>query len=69
MSSIVGSEMVHFDGKNSLLYTFNHKSINPTKEVISLKFKTRENNGILLHREGPDDKYITLELVKGKLIP
>lgn len=60
--------MVHFDGKNSLLYTFNHKSINPIKEVISLKFKTRENNGILLHREGPDDKHITLELVKGKLI-
>ncbi|KAB0363024.1 hypothetical protein FD754_007180, partial [Muntiacus muntjak] len=62
------SEMVHFDGKNSLLYTFNHKSINPIKEVISLKFKTRENNGILLHREGSNDKHITLELVKGKLI-
>lgn len=68
MSSIVGSEMVHFDGKSSLLYTFNHKSMNPIKEVISLKFKTRENNGILLHREGPNDKHITLELVKGKLI-
>lgn len=68
MFSIVGSEMVHFDGKSSLLYTFNHKSMNPIKEVISLKFKTRENNGILLHREGPNDKHITLELVKGKLI-
>ena len=68
MSSIVGSEMVHFDGKSSLLYTFNHKSMNPIKEVISLKFKTRENNGILLHREGQNDKHITLELVKGKLI-
>ncbi|XP_065735076.1 contactin-associated protein-like 3 isoform X4 [Phocoena phocoena] len=62
------SEMVHFDGKSSLLYTFNQKSMNPTKEVISLKFKTRENNGILLHREGPNGKHITLELVKGKLI-
>ena len=68
MSSIVGSEMVHFDGKSSLLYTFNHKSVNPIKEVISLKFKTKENNGILLHREGPNDKHITLELIKGKLI-
>ncbi|XP_061055350.1 contactin-associated protein-like 3 isoform X4 [Eubalaena glacialis] len=62
------SEMVHFDGKSSLLYTFNQKSMNPTKEVISLKFKTRENNGILLHREGSNGKHITLELVKGKLI-
>ena len=68
MSSTVGSERVHFDGKSSLLYTFNQKSMNPTKEVISLKFKTRENNGILLHREGPNGKHITLELVKGKLI-
>uniref|UniRef100_A0A8C0MHT6 Contactin-associated protein-like 3 n=1 Tax=Canis lupus familiaris TaxID=9615 RepID=A0A8C0MHT6_CANLF len=63
-----GSEMVNFDGKSSLLYTFNQKSVSPTKDVISLKFKTRQTDGILLHREGQNGKYITLELVKGKLI-
>eukprot|EP00071_Canis_lupus_P049745 XP_022283302.1 contactin-associated protein-like 3 [Canis lupus familiaris] len=62
------SEMVNFDGKSSLLYTFNQKSVSPTKDVISLKFKTRQTDGILLHREGQNGKYITLELVKGKLI-
>ncbi|XP_039712473.1 contactin-associated protein-like 3 [Pteropus medius] len=62
------SEMVNFDGKSSLLYTFNQNSMSPTKDVISLKFKTRQNDGILLHREGQNGKHITLELVKGKLI-
>uniref|UniRef100_A0A452RU68 Uncharacterized protein n=1 Tax=Ursus americanus TaxID=9643 RepID=A0A452RU68_URSAM len=62
------SEMVNFDGKSSLLYTFNQKSVSPTKDVISLKFKTRQTDGILLHREGQNGKHITLELVKGKLI-
>ncbi|XP_004417372.1 PREDICTED: contactin-associated protein-like 3 [Odobenus rosmarus divergens] len=62
------SEMVNFDGKSSLLYTFNQKSVSPTKDVISLKFKTRQTDGILLHREGQNGKHITLELVKGTLI-
>ncbi|KAF6327512.1 hypothetical protein mRhiFer1_008234 [Rhinolophus ferrumequinum] len=62
------SEMVNFDGKSSLLYTFNQNTMSPTKDVFSLKFKTRQNGGILLHREGQNGKHITLELVKGKLI-
>uniref|UniRef100_A0A8C7EX76 Contactin-associated protein-like 3 n=1 Tax=Neovison vison TaxID=452646 RepID=A0A8C7EX76_NEOVI len=62
------SEMVNFDGKSSLLYTFNRKSVSPAKDVISLKFKTRKTDGILLHREGQNSKHVTLQLVRGKLI-
>ncbi|XP_032705860.1 contactin-associated protein-like 3B [Lontra canadensis] len=62
------SEMVNFDGKSSLLYTFNQKSMSPAKDVISLKFKTRQTDGILLHREGQNGKHVTLQLVRGKLI-
>ncbi|XP_037349505.1 contactin-associated protein-like 3 isoform X2 [Talpa occidentalis] len=62
------SEMVNFDGKSLLLYTFNEKSTSPTRDVISLKFKTRQKDGILLHRKGQNGKHMTLELVKGKLI-
>ncbi|XP_032705861.1 contactin-associated protein-like 3, partial [Lontra canadensis] len=62
------SEMVNFDGKSSLLYTFNQKSVSPAKDVISLKFKTRRTDGILLHREGQNGKHVTLKLVRGKLI-
>uniref|UniRef100_A0ABI7WRG0 Uncharacterized protein n=1 Tax=Felis catus TaxID=9685 RepID=A0ABI7WRG0_FELCA len=62
------SEVVNFDGKSSLIYTLNQKSASPTKDVISLKFKTRQTDGILLHREGQNGKHVTLELVKGRLI-
>ncbi|KAM9206276.1 contactin-associated protein-like 3 [Dugong dugon] len=61
------SEIINFDGKSFLLYTLK-KSLSSTKDVISLKFKTRQSDGILLHREGQSGKHITLELVKGKLI-
>ncbi|NXJ05181.1 CNTP3 protein, partial [Odontophorus gujanensis] len=37
------------------------------KDVISLKFKAMQSDGILLHREGKKGDHIILELVKGKL--
>ncbi|XP_069891740.1 contactin-associated protein-like 3 [Dipodomys merriami] len=62
------SEVVHFDGKSSLLYTFIQKSTNPTKEVISLNFNSRKSDGILVHRQGRNGKNFTLELAQGKLV-
>ncbi|NXY65027.1 CNTP4 protein, partial [Callaeas wilsoni] len=41
--------------------------INALKDVISLKFKTMQSDGILLHREGQNGDHITVELTKGKL--
>ncbi|KAM7166544.1 contactin-associated protein-like 4 [Macrochelys suwanniensis] len=61
------SEVADFDGKSCLLYRFNQKSMSAPKDVISLKFKTMQSDGILLHREGRNGDHITLQLVKGKL--
>ncbi|XP_009679281.2 contactin-associated protein-like 4 isoform X1 [Struthio camelus] len=61
------SEVVGFDGKSCLIYTFNQKLMSALKDVISLKFKTMQSDGILLHREGQNGDHITLELTKGKL--
>ncbi|XP_010181146.1 PREDICTED: contactin-associated protein-like 4, partial [Mesitornis unicolor] len=61
------SEVVGFDGKSCLIYTFNQKHMSELKDVISLKFKTLQSDGILLHREGLNGDHITLELIKGKL--
>uniref|UniRef100_A0A8C0FTD2 Contactin associated protein-like 4 n=1 Tax=Bubo bubo TaxID=30461 RepID=A0A8C0FTD2_BUBBB len=61
------SEVVAFDGKSCLIYTFNQKLLSTLKDVISLKFKTMQSDGILLHREGQNGDHITLELIKGKL--
>nr|KAF6410462.1 hypothetical protein HJG63_009007 [Rousettus aegyptiacus] len=61
------SEVVDLDGKSSLLYRFDQESLSPIKDIISLKFKTMQSDGILLHRGGQSGDHITLELRRGKL--
>ncbi|XP_051938958.1 contactin-associated protein-like 5 isoform X3 [Hippocampus zosterae] len=61
------SHVADFDGRSSLLYRFNQKSMSTVKDVISLLFKSQQANGVLLHGEGQRGDYITLELHRGKL--
>ncbi|NXL92298.1 CNTP5 protein, partial [Alectura lathami] len=61
------SEVVGFDGKSFLIYTFNQRLMSSLKDAISLKFKTMQSDGILLYRAGKNGDHITLELLKGKL--
>uniref|UniRef100_A0A2K6L1E9 Contactin associated protein like 3 n=1 Tax=Rhinopithecus bieti TaxID=61621 RepID=A0A2K6L1E9_RHIBE len=62
------SEVVYFNGQSALLYKLDKKPLKPVRDVISLKFKAIQSNGILLHREGQHGNHITLELIKGKLV-
>uniref|UniRef100_A0A4W5KSC9 F5/8 type C domain-containing protein n=1 Tax=Hucho hucho TaxID=62062 RepID=A0A4W5KSC9_9TELE len=55
------SYVADFDGRSSLLYRFNQKSMSTVKDVISLSFKSRQAEGVLLHGEGQRGDYITLE--------
>ncbi|XP_078100513.1 contactin-associated protein-like 5, partial [Sander vitreus] len=61
------SDVANFDGRSSLLYRFNQKSMSTVKDVISLHFKSHQAEGVLLHGEGQRGDYITLELHRGKL--
>ncbi|XP_029936327.1 contactin-associated protein-like 5 isoform X2 [Myripristis murdjan] len=61
------SDVADFDGRSSLLYRFNQKSMSTVKDVISLRFKSRQAEGVLLHGEGQRGDYITLELHRAKL--
>ncbi|XP_058847925.1 contactin-associated protein-like 5 isoform X1 [Acipenser ruthenus] len=61
------SDVAGFDGSSSLLYRFSQKSIQTIRDAISMKFKTMQNTGVILHGEGQHGDYITLELHKGKL--
>ncbi|KAM6469907.1 contactin-associated protein-like 4 isoform 1-T1 [Liasis olivaceus] len=61
------SDVADFDGRSFLLYRFKPKSTTALKDVISLKFKTSQRDGILLHREGQNGDHITLVLDNGKL--
>ncbi|XP_032128514.1 contactin-associated protein-like 3 [Sapajus apella] len=62
------SEVVYFDGQSALLYRLDKNSLQSIRDIISLKFKAMQSNGILLHREGQHGNHITLELIKGKLV-
>ncbi|XP_056144811.1 contactin-associated protein-like 5 [Lampris incognitus] len=61
------SDVADFDGRSALLYRFNQKSMSTVKDVVSLRFKSRQAEGVLLHGEGQRGDYITLELHRGKL--
>ncbi|KYO18229.1 contactin-associated protein-like 2 isoform B [Alligator mississippiensis] len=61
------SDIADFDGRSSLLYRFNQKLMSTFKDVVSLKFKSMQGDGVLFHGEGQRGDYITLELQKGKL--
>ncbi|KAG5852888.1 hypothetical protein ANANG_G00067300 [Anguilla anguilla] len=61
------SDVADFDGRSSLLYRFNQKSMSTVKDVISLKFRSQQGEGVLVHGEGQRGDYITLELHRGRL--
>ncbi|XP_052056206.1 contactin-associated protein like 5-3 isoform X2 [Apodemus sylvaticus] len=61
------SDFADFDGQSSLLYRFNQKTMSTLKDVISLKFKSMQGDGVLFHGEGHHGDHITLELQKGRL--
>uniref|UniRef100_A0A4W2F2E8 Uncharacterized protein n=1 Tax=Bos indicus x Bos taurus TaxID=30522 RepID=A0A4W2F2E8_BOBOX len=61
------SDIADFDGRSSLLYRFNQKLMSTLKDVISLKFKSMQGDGVLFHGEGQRGDHITLELQRGRL--
>ncbi|XP_072910474.1 contactin-associated protein-like 2 isoform X1 [Hemitrygon akajei] len=62
------ADVINFDGYSLLSYRFKNKKMKTLKDIISLKFKTSENEGIIFHGEGQQGDYITLEIKKAKLI-
>ncbi|XP_051528143.1 contactin-associated protein-like 5 isoform X1 [Myxocyprinus asiaticus] len=61
------SDVADFDGRSALLYRFNQKSTSTVKDVISLRFRSHQAEGVLVHGEGQRGDFLTLELQKGRL--
>ncbi|KAG7266260.1 hypothetical protein CRUP_017523, partial [Coryphaenoides rupestris] len=61
------SYVADFDGRSSLHYHFNQKSMSTVKDVVSLRFKSWQAEGVLVHGEGQRGNYITLELHRSRL--
>ncbi|KAJ8336730.1 hypothetical protein SKAU_G00379500 [Synaphobranchus kaupii] len=62
------ADAISFDGQGVISYRFKMKKMKILKDVIALKFKTSESDGIILHGEGQQGDYITLELQRAKLV-
>ncbi|KAL2097006.1 hypothetical protein ACEWY4_006213 [Coilia grayii] len=61
------SDVISFDGQGVMSYRFRAKKMRILKDLISLKFRTTKGDGVLLHGEGQQGDYITLELKRAKL--
>ncbi|MEQ2228644.1 Contactin-associated protein-like 2, partial [Ilyodon furcidens] len=62
------ADVINFDGQGVISYRFKVKKMKIIKDVIALRFKTSESEGVILHGEGQQGDYITLELRKAKLL-
>ncbi|XP_016334456.1 contactin-associated protein-like 2, partial [Sinocyclocheilus anshuiensis] len=62
------ADVISFDGQGVISYRFRQKKMKILKDAISLKFKTTKGDGVLLHGEGQQGDYITLELQRAKLL-
>ncbi|KAM8823747.1 contactin-associated protein-like 2a isoform 1-T1 [Spinachia spinachia] len=60
--------VINFDGQGVISYRFKVKKMKIIKDVIALRFKTSESDGVILHGEGQQGDYITLELRMAKLL-
>uniref|UniRef100_A0A8B9F3E8 Contactin associated protein 1 n=1 Tax=Amazona collaria TaxID=241587 RepID=A0A8B9F3E8_9PSIT len=61
------SHVLYFDGDDAISYRFRAKRISTMEDDISFNFKTLEQDGVLMHGEGAQGDYITVELKQAQL--
>ncbi|XP_068023182.1 contactin-associated protein 1 isoform X1 [Melanerpes formicivorus] len=62
------SHVLFFDGDDAISYRFRAKRISTFEDDISFNFKTLEQDGVLMHAEGSQGDYITVELKQAQLL-
>ncbi|KAM6919149.1 contactin-associated protein-like 2 [Xenentodon cancila] len=62
------ADVISFDGSGIISYRFKSKKMKMVKDVITLRFRTMAKDGVLLHGEGQQGDYISLELRGAKLL-
>lgn len=61
------ADVISFDGYGVIPYRFRSKKLKMLKDAITLKFRTTSRDGVLLHGEGQQGDYISLELRRARL--
>lgn len=62
------SDVLYFDGDDAISYRFPRGVSRSLWDVIAFSFKTEEKDGLLLHAEGVQGDYVTLELKGAHLL-
>jgi len=60
--------VLYFDGDDAISYRFRAKRISTLEDDISFNFKTLEQDGVLMHGEGSQGDFITVELKQAQLL-
>lgn len=60
--------MLYFDGDDAISYRFPRGVSRSLWDVFAFSFKTEEKDGLLLHAEGAQGDYVTLELKGAHLL-
>lgn len=62
------SDILYFDGDDAISYRFPRGVSQSLWDVFAFSFKTEEKDGLLLHTEGSQGDYVTLELQGAHLL-
>jgi hypothetical protein len=62
------SDILYFDGDDAISYRFPRGVSRSLWDVFAFSFKTEEKDGLLLHAEGAQGDYVTLELQGAHLL-
>ncbi|EMP40519.1 Contactin-associated protein 1, partial [Chelonia mydas] len=63
-----GSDVLYFDGDDAISYRFRGKTVRTVQDVFAFSFRTMEQDGLLMHGEGSQGDYITVELKQAQLV-
>ncbi|XP_072296731.1 contactin-associated protein-like 2 [Eucyclogobius newberryi] len=61
-------DVISFDGQSVISYRLRSKKSKFLKDSVALKFRTTAGDGVLLHGEGQQGDYFTLELHRAQLL-
>ena len=62
------ADRLFFDGKSMLRRELRRHPISSRRDVIRFRFKTNDENGVLLYAKGTQEDYFALQLVENRLL-
>ena len=62
------ADKIYFDGKSMLRRELRKHPVSSRRDVVRFRFKTNDENGVLLYAKGTQEDYFALQLVENRLL-